>query len=90
MKIYTLVVAFVLAIPYPTSAEDAVFPTLNAPQFTVQKTTWQDARHRKCRRYGESCLSRPAMPHEFWRSYDGLVDNCCVRWLCLYPGPTCQ
>jgi hypothetical protein len=100
MKIRTLVVAFVLAILYPTvsNAED-VIATLNpigsnaanAPQFTVYKTTWQEARRRKvkCRTYGESCVSKPAMHDASW-SYDGLVDNCCPRWICLYPGPTCQ
>jgi hypothetical protein len=93
VKIRVLVVAFVLTYPTVSSAEDVIatlnpIGAANARQFSVSRTTLQEARLRLCRGYGQSCMSRPAI-YPFW-SYDGLVDDCCPRWICLYPGPTCR
>jgi hypothetical protein len=88
MKIRSLVAAFVFAV---ASLNPFVANAAGTPQFTVYKPTLQIAwpKRAKCKGYGESCMSRPA-PHDGLWHYDGLVDNCCSRWICLYPGPTCQ
>ena len=91
MKVHTLILALALAILCPTiSNAEEVIATLNptnsntthATEFRVHKPALELARRLKkvpakpCKTFGERC--------------GPTVDDCCLEYVCLNPGPTCQ